>query len=277
MLDNFLIIVGAQKCGTTTLHGHLSTSNYFACSKVKELHYFDTVKSGDINKYTALFSVGEQSQCYLESTPSYLYLPDVPALVSETLKGKNVKIIVCLRDPVQRAYSHYQMNVRRQQETESFDSAFKRKSVHVDDSYYPRGLYADQISRYIERFGKDSVLVLEMENDFADTPALNDKLNRFMGLSLGLSNELNILNGSWSFKNKWLAKLFSPRWIRRIGRAPMLRKAREVFVKWVSVSDKTAITKEQSPDLSEYKEYYKNEKAAVEKLIGRNLSWRGFS
>jgi hypothetical protein len=276
LLDHYLIIVGAQKCGTTTLYEHLATSEYFASSKVKELHYFDNIEAPEINDYVAQFSETAGSRCYLESTPSYLYLPDAPERLNDTLAGKNVKIVVCLRDPVKRAYSHYQMNVRRQQETDSFDTAFHRMSTHPMDSYFHRGLYSEQIARYIDLFGKESVLVLEMEKDFKDTPTLNSKLNHFLGADLGLSNELPNLNSSWDFKHRWIAQLFAPRWIRRIGRAPMLKAFRANVITRVSAGKSDTPAKEKSVNMADYAQFYSAEKLTLEGMLGRELAWSSF-
>jgi hypothetical protein len=273
VLENYLIIVGAQKCGTTTLHSHLATSKYFASSTVKELHYFDTAVVPDIHDYTSRFSESDTSECYLESTPSYLYLPSVPESMNETLLGKNVKIIICIRDPVQRAYSHYQMNVRWQQETDTFDAAFRRMSSDPVDSYFKRGLYSEQIKRYQDSFGDESVLVLEMEKDFKDTRMLNRKLEEFIEAELNLGDELVTLNSSWNFKNRWVAQLFAPKWIRRIGRARILKSLRARIIRQVSATGRRVPSEENHEKLDVYNDCYKSEKSTLEALLRRKLAW----
>lgn len=275
MLEKYLIIVGAQKCGTTTLYGHLAQCAYFASSTIKELHYFDKIGSPDIAKYAGKFKVTPESQCYLESTPSYLYLPEVPASVKTTLSGKQVKIIICLRNPMERAFSHYQMNVRRQLEPESFEAAFRRMSSETLDSYYLRGIYSEQISRYFEIFGRESVLVLEMEKDFNDVGMLNQKLDQFTGEQLGLLNELPSLNSAWHFKNQWVSKLFASSRIRQLGRAPALSRLRSIVMGLVASSGGGDSVEKKDPTLlgELYREFYLQEQATLEALLGRETSW----
>lgn len=275
MLEKFLIIVGAQKCGTTTIFGHLARSDYFASSTVKELHYFDKVGSPDVGKYTRKFNVTKASQCYLESTPSYLYLPDVPASLNTTLSGNNVKVIVCLRDPIDRAFSHYQMNVRRQLEPDSFESAFRRMSTDPLDSYYFRGIYSEQIRRYMDVFGRESVLVLEMEKDFRDVAMLNQQLEQFTGAELGLLDELPSLNSAWQFKHQWIGNIFAPSWVRQLGRAPILSGLRSLVMGLVSSSGGGDTVEKKDPALLKrlYSEFYLEEKASLETLLGRESSW----
>ncbi|SFI62142.1 sulfotransferase domain-containing protein [Olleya namhaensis] len=170
------ICVGAQKAGTTSLHDILKKHPNIYLPERKEAHFFDiderfnkgldwwmeTFFQGDkINKKTGVF------------TPEYLYLKNVPERIENVL-GNDLKIIIVLRQPVKRAYSHYLMSKRRGFETEDFKTALEKEPARLKEgtyynnnhfSYIDRGLYYNQIKRYVDTFGKENVKVFLFEKD----------------------------------------------------------------------------------------------------------------
>ncbi len=170
------ICVGTQKAGTTSLHDILKHHINIYLPERKEAHFFDiderfnngldwwieTFFKGDkTNKKTGVF------------TPEYLYLKNVPERIKNAL-GNDLKIIIILRQPAKRAYSHYLMSKRRGFETMDFTSALKEEPTRLkEDTYYnsnhfsyiDRGLYYNQVKRYIDTFGKENVKVFLFEKD----------------------------------------------------------------------------------------------------------------
>jgi hypothetical protein len=170
------ICVGTQKAGTTTLHDILKNHPNIYLPERKEAHFFDvderfnkglawwmqTFFKGDkANKKTGVF------------TPEYLYFKDVPARIKKVL-GNDLKIIIILRQPAKRAYSHYLMSKRRGFETENFEFALQKESTRLREntyhninhfSYIDRGLYYNQIKRYVDMFGKENVKVFLFAKD----------------------------------------------------------------------------------------------------------------
>ena len=115
MID--FVIIGAQKSGTTALAHFLDQHSGIAISQPKETHVFDTqdFDSGTINtRYAPFFEEAIHGQLKGEATPIYLFLPDV--LKALSAYNQNLKIIVLLRDPVDRAISHYEMARARGEE-----------------------------------------------------------------------------------------------------------------------------------------------------------------
>ena len=207
MLPDFLII-GAQKCGTTSLYNHLSQHPNVGAAFEKEVRYFNNHYSKGVNWYKAHFPTNLYKTLKTlkdphrfvtgEGEPSYLPNPVVPQRVLGLTP--DVKMIVMLRNPVDRAYSHYQHRYVRNQEIRTFEEACDAdkevlkngwKNMPTEDyirlghshySYLPRGLYFEQIRTWMEVFPKDRFLIITAEDFFADTQSIFDEVLAFLGL-----------------------------------------------------------------------------------------------
>ena len=201
------LILGAQKAGTSSLFNYLCEHPAVEQPFKKELHFFDrpAVYRRGIDWYQAFFpktsnAGGGIKSITGEGTPYYLYHPRVPALVARHFP--KAKLIAILRNPADRAYSHYQMVVRRgTQEKLSFEDAIDAESerldgvtermladdnyesaAHIHFSYLARGRYAEQLMRWAEYFPREQMLVLEsdcLRNEQAATLA---KVYEFLGI-----------------------------------------------------------------------------------------------
>jgi len=178
-LPNF-IVIGAPKSGTTSLFYYLKQHPDIYLPARKELHYFsyDFIRlnckgPGDEYVLSALCSNWEEYRSHYVSakkqhavgdvSPSYLYYS-----VHDEIKRKlgAVKIIVMLRNPIEKAYSQYMHMVRDQLETQSFYDALmaekERKVAGWRDFwlYAESSLYTEKLKGYIDEFGEDSVKVI---------------------------------------------------------------------------------------------------------------------
>ena len=166
------IIAGAQKCGTTSLHRYLSAHpRLFLPRRPQELHYFDfdaNFKKG-IDWYAAYFVGAGNGQKIGQTSPLYLYDERVPARIAETLP--DARIIVLLRDPVARAYSHYWHQVKKGTEHMHFAEALASEQQRIardydarrQYSYVDRGRYVQQLDRFARLFPRTQLLVLGTE------------------------------------------------------------------------------------------------------------------
>lgn len=194
ILPDFLII-GAQKCGTTSLYTYLVQHQNISPAFEKEVRYFNDHYENGVNWYKAHFPT--KLHKYLmtqrngtslitgEGEPSYLPNPIVPQRVFELTPS--VKLIVMLRNPVDRAYSHYQHRFSRGREARTFEEVVKTdkeklkngweklatgdyKSLgHLHYSYLPRGIYVDQIKSWMTVFPKEQFLFIRAEDFFSDS------------------------------------------------------------------------------------------------------------
>lgn len=200
-MDNILphfMIIGAQKCGTTSLHNYLNSSQQIYFPKYpQELHYFDDEHnySKGIGWYLSHFSEAKQNQLIAQTSPFYLFNPLCPERIYQM--SPSIKLIVILRDPIERAYSHYLHQVKKNTETMSFEDAilFENKRIQQDYnsyrrySYVERGRYFTQLERYRKLFGKDNILVLQTEEMFINTVDTVKKCFKFLKINYDINEK----------------------------------------------------------------------------------------
>lgn len=185
-LPNF-VVIGAQKGGTTYFYDLLSHHPHVRPAVSKEIHYFDARFDKGIGWYRRRFPppVWKDGRKTItgEATPYYLFHPFVAERMAESVPG--ARLIALLRNPVDRAYSHYHHEVRKGREPLSFEEALEAEQerlrgerekmledehyvsrVHREFSYLSRGLYLDQVLRFSKYFDSEQVLVLKSEDFF---------------------------------------------------------------------------------------------------------------
>lgn len=187
MNPDFLII-GAQKSGTTSLYNYLIQHPQILPAAQKEIHYFDLNYNQGINWYKAQFpQKSSQKTLTGESSPYYLFHPRVPQRVHQHFP--QIKLILLLREPVARTWSHYHHEVRLKFENLSFEEAIANETQRLkeetekllaDDNYYSfnhqhysylaRGIYHQQIKNWQQYFSPSQMLILKSE-DFYNNPA----------------------------------------------------------------------------------------------------------
>jgi len=161
------VIIGAQKGGTSFLYHVLTQHPLVEPAVRKEVRYFEGLFDLGIEWYRWCFPQPKWKAGRWtisgEATPSYLFRPLVAKRMAETVP--QVRLIALLRNPIDRAYSHYQMQVTRGTEPRTFEEAIEQQN----STYLPRGIYVDQLLRWSEYFGKEQMLVLKSE-DFFEGP-----------------------------------------------------------------------------------------------------------
>ncbi len=161
---NFFI-AGAAKSGTTTLYYYLRQHPQVFMSPRKEPYFFSRVRRKHVDRviqereYLQLFRGAEGAIAIGEASTDYLWDETAPYRIKE--KIPEAKIILILRDPIDRAYSDYLNNVRLGVEILSFYNALFGEHGHY---YVAMGLYFFQVKRYFEVFGRTQVLVLLFED-----------------------------------------------------------------------------------------------------------------
>jgi hypothetical protein len=194
------MIIGAMKCGTSSLHNYLTQHPGVIAPLRKEVHYFDVRFDHGERWYRANFGRVGEPGLNLDSSPYYLAHPLAPqrahALVPEA------KLIVLLRDPVRRAYSHYWHERDKKRESLSFEEAIAAEPARLGDdeqrlargelrqsrahqhfSYLARGRYAEQLERWWRHYPRERLLVLRFEELARDPLAVLDRTLEFLGLS----------------------------------------------------------------------------------------------
>jgi hypothetical protein len=196
-----LFIVGAAKCGTTALHAMLSAHPEVGMAAVKELHHFSApvAPSGLVSRarfvedeatYLSLFPRGD-FRVVGEASTSYLSSPEAPARIAAF--SPFARIIIVLRDPVERAFSQYLMDLREGTETRAFADALVADDLIPSRAwgdaalYTDLGMYAEQVERYLAVFGAHRVLLLESDRLLSQPDAVLAEVEDFLGVTPGLS------------------------------------------------------------------------------------------
>jgi hypothetical protein len=224
-----LLIIGAQKAGTTALYYYLAEHPNIALSKDKEIGFFAPELFEDwpehpnhpilcSRKGTDFFDprtypkaaawyhshfplpheLGRHRITY-EATPEYLYYPAAAERIFKY--DRDMKLIAVLRDPVERAFSAWNMYrsfgegdyrplvYAPRRETRSFDEAVRDElsemqscKIKLEPSYVRRGLYHEQLLRYFKVFQRDQILVLDSRALKHNTSDVVERAIHFLGL-----------------------------------------------------------------------------------------------
>ncbi len=208
VLPDFYLI-GAQKCGTSALYDYLVQHPSIHPCTTKEPRFFDKYFKRGINWYKTCFPLTFQKNIETklfhrkfltgEATERYLEHPHV----SKRIKGitPDAKFIVMLRNPIDRAYSHYNMRYKSKKEELSFEDAIesekdrtqneykkmlKNENYYSKDyfhhSYLERGIYVEKLKRWMEVFPKEQFLIIQSEEFFKDPNKIYNQVLRFLDM-----------------------------------------------------------------------------------------------
>ncbi len=286
---NFFI-VGAPRAGTTSLHAYLKEIPGIFMSYIKEPNYFSRQlitenhpllnPIRDKQKYLSLFDDVVEEKIIGEASPLYLSDLEAPKLIHEV--SPNASILITLRDPIERAISHFTLVISDGGSTNTFHQELQDEfKFGLDDNYKPHlflisGLYAESIKRYQQIFGTKNVKIIIFE-EFIQNPKqtvtevldflnINHSLSNFQGkahnpfiAARGSTSEKILINKNISK----IAKLFLPSATRKFIRRKVLTKKQE----------KPTIEDEDRKILQEY---YKEDVEKVKKILKRELPWSNF-
>jgi hypothetical protein len=198
------IVIGAMRCGTSRFYNLLTRHPNVERAATKEVHYFDRSEHFDKGTewYRGCFPPPKwkdgRRSITGEATPNYLFDPLVPERLARVVP--EARLIALLRNPVDRAYSHYQQSVRRGLEPRSFEVAVeeeqarlldagndpsrtsRRPGVGYGSNLLAKGLYVDQLLRWATFFEDEQMLVLRSEDFFERTTETLKQVQSFLGL-----------------------------------------------------------------------------------------------
>lgn len=179
--------MGTTKGGTSSLHLWLDQHPQISLSRPKELHFFCSCPNPrlraaeTLEDYLALFP---PSTVAGESSPCYLYYTPIPGRIKDI--SPDARILISLRDPVDRFWSHYLMNEiyrpTRLPPEQVLESNIARGHSNALEDLFGMGLYTDQVERFFDAFGRDRVFVTLLD-DLASRPGeVVTDLFAFLGL-----------------------------------------------------------------------------------------------
>lgn len=208
LLPDFLII-GGERCGTSSLYYYLTEQPHIVSASTKETHFFDENFQKGTAWYRAQFpyslhrqySKDIRKQDFLtgEGTPYYMLYPHAPRRTFEVVP--EVKLIALLRNPVDRAFSKHWIETRAGFETWSFEDAIKgeeerlageREKMLADEQYYShsfrhfsyltRGIYIDQLQNWLRYYPREQLLILRSEDMYSDPAGVLQRTLNFLGV-----------------------------------------------------------------------------------------------
>ena len=224
-------IVGAPKAGTTSLYHYLEEHPEIEMSSQKEPDYFSDIplqKQGmyygknrinTLDKYESLFAQKE-GVIYGEGSVSYLFYENV----AEDIKkyNPNAKIIIMLRNPIDRAFSHYLMDYRLGLVSDSFEDIINKKSKYKNahlfyQQYIEVSEYAKQIQRYCNVFSTDNLLLIDYEDFKEDVAGTVGLVYDFLKVSTEFTADINTKHNTFTMpKNKGIRFIYSFVFLRKI-------------------------------------------------------------
>lgn len=292
------IVIGAAKAGTTPLYEWIKNHPEIYIPKAKEVPFFSNASySKGIDWYhKEHFRSAEANQLTGTVTPQYMNGEDniTPNEISDRIHktAPNVKLIAILRDPVERAYSHYQMAYRRGHENKSFEEAIisllkpvnleeSRKNVTETNMYISAGEYGRILKPYYKKFNNSQIKIF-FNNDLRKEPKkVVKELYEFLGVDEdfvdpstgkeihkgGLEPRLKLLTPSFLNKMPLLASLwydYTP--------DPVRRRINFGINRWNVKPDKTSV----DTSTAAYKKlakHYQNDAKQIEKITGITPPW----
>ena len=279
-----LFVVGAAKSGTTSLWTHLDAHPDIFMSRPKEPHFFSrgghpglpVVKDPDA--YAKLFVEGVGRRYRGDASPSYLWDAESPKRIRES--APQARILISLRDPVERAYSNYLGHMRMSLDKRTFSQAVHDELADRDVDlaatpapHVARGFYDEQVARYLETF-RDATLVLFFDEFVANVRGTMGRVFEWLQLDSTPAHTLDPapVNPYFMPRNARAAALVRVPGARRVGNALLRGRLRARIDRVVFDPEKPAL----DPALRHLlREVYAPHDARLRGLLGRSLPWDG--
>lgn len=294
MLPNFFI-VGAMRSGTTSFYRYLAEQPKIFMCKYKEPAFFSDftgnrnadglwTKTDEIPKdrhlnlsqeeYEKLFEDVKDEIGIGEASIQYLLDPLSSKLIKKEVP--NAKILIFLRNPIERTFSHYLATRIRMTKEIPFREIIQDHSKEIDIEKPTRGniliwgLYSKQVKRYLDVFGKDNVKIFIYEEVFPNrVKETVEEILNFLGIKEPVTNfKQERYQGYYTLRNS----IFKNRFVKKTAKGLIPRKILDKTYQKIRVKD--SIKPEISKDDREFlMEFFKNDINELEKILGRSLPW----
>ncbi len=237
--------------------------------------------------YLKLFSRAGEYKAVGDASTSYLWDPAAPSRIHAA--NPQAKIVIVLRDPVERAHSHYLMDVREGWQHSSFYDALRQdwqrteKGYGISRLYVELGLYHQQVKRYLDAFGRDRVQILFSRN--LDGPPINGKSHMlaevidFLGLDSTCLSRIDASRRENAFgvtRWHWASRVAGSRWARRLGQILVPARLGSTYRIKRTVFEPFFVKRTERPSIpADARDWlvslYKENVCELEGLLGRSL------
>ncbi len=277
------IIVGVPKGGTTSLYEYLNQQPKVFMSKVKEPGYFRSFVPPGVfplpitseEKYLKLFRNVKDEIVIGEASSVYLADPGTPKLIHDAIP--DCKIIIMLRDPIERTHSSYFQLVRSGFENQSFSEAIRRDYEKLQKGVWGSPLvrssfYSEKVERYLNTFGSKNVKIIISEEFFKDVKRTVQDVLKFLGINDFHDFDDSSKNFFQETKSPIIQQLIKNKIIRKIvyGLIPWyLRGKIAEKILWKD-GKKPPLSKD---DLEFLKEIFVDDVLKMQEILDRKLPW----
>ena len=278
-------VVGTAKAGTTSLFKYFLDHPQVFVPPNKETYFFgehcyEDSKIETIKEYQKIFRSAVSGEKCVEVSTSYLYSQQAACEIKEY--NPDAKIMIILRNPVDRAFSNYKYKLKTgKEDCNNFEEALSREENRISAGlpygfhYTGMGLYYNQVKRYFDIFDKENVLVLLFDELKSDPALFYEKINCFMGIKpLTSFNTSKKVNKSGAARSKLIMRVlnddsFLKKMVKRI--VPK-DKQRHVsgFLKDLNISNKKILMKTGTKN--RLKEFFHDDIMKLESCINKDLS-----
>ena len=287
------ILLGAAKSATTTIYDILRQNLNVFAPQFKEPHFFnidDNYEKGLSWYLNTYYKNSIDSKVVIDFTPTYLYSKKSAERIFHSL-GRGVKFIIILRDPVDRAFSHYLHSKRDGHEKESFERAIKLEQKRLSEymldndfiaelrfSYISQGLYYKMLKTYLKFYDLNDFLIINFDKEISNNMQVTlDRISKFLDIEINseLSNIHSNKSGVSKFQTinkvilkenifrKFLKKII-PYSIRQI----IKNKIRNFNKQDVNYTPLNLKLKKEIFDV-----YFKEDVFQLEKLLNKKMDW----
>ena len=283
---NFFI-VGAPKAGTTSLYEYLSEISGIYMSPVKEPKYlavntplYKHVQKPirDKDKYLSLFNKVKDEKIIGEASASYLRDPETPGLIHQV--SPHARILISLRDPVNRLFSEY-LGLDRKLITLPFHDEIERTLNHKTDDgklflRLNSSLYSENVKKYLDIFGPNQVKIIIFEEWIQDVKNSIEEILGFLGLNYPVSDlEFMIHNPYRILRGSITRYIFHSETVSKIAKRTLPTKTRRLL------SEKLLFKKQPKPQMNQEDrdsliKFYQDDVEKLQNILGRKLPWPNF-
>tara|TARA_B100000886_G_scaffold210491_1_gene145700 strand:- start:637 stop:1485 length:849 start_codon:yes stop_codon:yes gene_type:complete len=271
-------IVGAPKTGTTSLYYYLNQHTNVCMSSIKEPNFFSAKEVNslfyksqivdDINEYHKLFSQNKK-QIIGEASVSYLFFNEVPNRIYKY--NPKAKIIILLRNPIERALSHYLMDFRLGFCSENFEDIIAQPEIfpQYHQQYLELGNYFLQLKRYLNVFNENQLSIVFYDDLKSNSQKVMKHIFSFLEIEFQ-DLDYSIQNSFLSPSNIFVSELYKFNSLRKIVKSlfpqPFLSLVKSIF--FFNNSKPTF----SDSIIKQLNAYYKSDIVDLEKLLNKDLS-----
>ena len=288
---NFFI-VGAPKAGTTSLYEYLKNIPGIYMSPVKEPNYFSIKAMPDKKpfrpirnkeKYLDLFKNATNEVILGEASTLYLSDPEASTLIRKACP--TARILISLRDPVERLFSHYLMNVSRNWIKSSFKNQIHKEMNNKADFTKPHirlsaSLYSKDVQRYLDTFGKEHVKILIFEEFIKNPKVILEDILKFLGVKNIINNfeDVKVHNPYFKIESSGeiSKQILQSNIISKISVKILPSFGRRFFRKKILTRKNTKKPVMKEADRQYLIDFYKSDVKKLEVLLGRKFPWKNF-